>query len=313
MKNKLHRTASQGGSAIRACFALCLLALSGQAAAQPGDQVQLDFDGRTLNGWMTRVEQPRATVLMLHGTMAHANMEIMFTLAEVLAENDIETLRVTLSLNVDDRIGMFPCDALHDHGERDALDELSAWMRWLAEQGRVQTLMLAHSRGAGQVAAFAASGAEPAPAGLILVAPTVRGAGDLALSYERRSGRSLALLVDRAREHVADGEPDAVLADVAFLHCEQSDVTARAFLAYYGQDDGVDALDLIGGQPAPVIVIAGGEDPLTERLGPEAGELAQEGEIDFVTVEGADHFFRDLYAYDVVDAIVEWLDRQESE
>ena len=33
--------------------------------------------------------------------------------------------------------------------------------------------------------------------------------------------------------------------------------------------------------------------------------------VEFVTIEGADHFFRDLYAYDLVEAVEAWLtDRQ---
>ena len=234
-------------------------------------------------------------------------MEIMATLAEVFAEYDVETLRVTLSLGVSDRAGMFPCDSLHDHRQVDALDELAAWMRWLEGKGRSDILILGHSRGAGQVAAYAVTGGGPAPTGLVLVAPAVLDPGDLAGSYQRRTGTALKPLVDEARRRIEDGEPASVLSDVAFLYCERADVTASTFVAYYGQDDGVDALDQVRGVPMPVIVIAGSDDPLTAALGPAATALARSGAITFVTVDGADHFFRDLYAYDAVEAVNAWL------
>ena len=227
---------------------------------------------------------------------------------EVFAEYQVETLRVSLSLGVDDRTGMFPCDALHDHRLEDAPGELAAWMRWLADEDRDSVLVLGHSRGAGQVARFAAAGPTPGPSGLILVAPAVVGPGDLGRSYERRTATALEPLVREARARVAAGEAGSVLEDVAFLHCDAADATARAFLSYYAEDGGVDALDVVADLSLPTIVIAGSEDPLTARLGPAGEALARSGRITFVNVDGADHFFRDLYAYDTVEAIIEWLD-----
>ena len=72
---------------------------------------------------------------------------------------------------------MLPCDRLQDHRSEDALAELAAWMAWLADEGRDSVVVLGHSRGAGQVARFAASAGTPGPAGLVLVAPAVRDAG----------------------------------------------------------------------------------------------------------------------------------------
>ena len=308
MTRRLRRPISAGRYRIAGGWlAACLLFACSPAMAQSGRQVQMDFGGMTLNGWLTEVDQPRATILMLHGTLAHANMEIMATLAEVFAEYGVETLRVTLSLGVSDRTGMFPCDALQEHRQADAKEELSAWMRWLEEKGRPDVLVLGHSRGAAQVARFAVEGEEPGPVGLILVAPAVSTPGGLAASYERRTGTALEPLVDEARRRIEDGKPASVMSDGSFLHCGEGDVTAQTFVAYYGEDDGVDALELVQGLSMPVIVIAGSDDPLTTELGPQAAALAEAGEIEFFTVDGADHFFRDLYAYDAVEAVTGWL------
>ena len=117
-------------------------------------------------------------------------------------------------------------------------------------------------------------------------------------------------LVREARARADGGEAGHVLEDVAFLYCDAADTTVRAFLSYYGEDEGVDALDLVAELSLPTIVIAGSEDPLTTSLAPEGEALARAGRITFVNVDGADHFFRDLYAYDTVEAVVGWLNEE---
>ena len=58
----------------------------------------------------------------------------------------------------------------------------------------------------------------------------------------------------------------------------------------------------------PVLVIAGSEDSVVQGLsGAMAGQALKPGQ-QFAVVEGADHFFRDLYAYDVVELVTAFMD-----
>ena len=285
-----------------------LSAPSGNACAQnPGRHVQTRFEDRVLNGWLTEVEERKATILMLHGTLAHANMEIMSTLAEVFAEYGFETLRVSLSLGLDDRYGMFACDQIQRHGHTDAIAELAAWARWLGNQGRQSFLLLGHSRGTNQVARYATAEGQISPSGLILVAPSVWDAVGTSDAYAERAGQPLEPLVARATELVESDQGDETLDDVAFLHCAQARVTAASFLSYYGTDPGFDTLMLMGRLQLPVIIFAGSEDPLTRGLSPAIDAMNYGERVEFVTIDGADHFFRDLYAYDLVEAVEAWL------
>lgn len=297
-------------------LALVLLAVlapsGGSEAAEPGSQVQTRLEDRRLNGWWTTVDEPRATILMLHGTMAHANMEIMATLAEVFAEAGIETLRVSLSLGIDDRYGMLDCGVVHRHRHGDAVAELAAWFSWLARQERRDIVLLGHSRGTNQVARYAASKNLPAPRGLVLVAPGIHDADTLAAAYGERGGPALGPLLERAAGRAGSGAGDDVLGPVPFLHCDDARATADAFLSYYADDPGFDTLALAAGAGVPVLIFAGSEDPLSRGLDEAVAEYQGGAPVDFVQIDGADHFFRDLYAYDLVEAVEAWLASMES-
>ncbi len=289
---------------------LTLLSNAATLAAEPGNRVQIESAGVTLNGWWTEVDDPRATVLMVHGTLAHANMEIMTTLAEVFAEHAIESLRVSLSLGIDDRHGMLDCGSTQRHRHEDAVDEIAAWFRWLEQRGRSSVLLLGHSRATNQVTRYAARKDLQAPAALILVAPGIRDA-DTAARYGASSGQALAPLLDRATELVESGQGDEVLGRVAFLHCDAAEVTAASFLSYYADDPAFDTLGLAASAGIPVIVFAGSEDPLSRGVDAAIVEYQQNAPVDFVMIDGADHFFRDLYAYDLVEAVQAWIDAME--
>ena len=281
-------------------------------ASEPGTPVQIESAGRTLNGWWTEVDDPRATVLLVHGTLAHANMEIMTALAEVFAEYSIESLRVSLSLGIDDRRGMMDCGSTHSHLHQDAVDEIDAWFGWLDQRERRSVVLLGHSRATNQVTRYAARKELPRPSGLVLVAPGIYDADAVAARYQENHGQALAPLVDRATELVESGRGDDVLGRVPFLHCDAAEVTAASFLSYYVDDPAFDTLSLAASTGIPVIVFAGSEDPLSHGVDAAIVDYQQNAPLDFVMIDGADHFFRDLYAYDLVEAVQAWIDVMET-
>jgi alpha/beta superfamily hydrolase len=74
------------------------------------------------------------------------------------------------------------------------------------------------------------------------------------------------------------------------------------------------SLDLAEGQSIadglvlskPVLVLFGSEDTAVPSL-PAQMTVIRQDNIKYREIDGADHFFRDLYAYDVVDASLEFL------
>ncbi len=286
--------------------AVTLFAVAPIAAAEPGRHVQIQYEDVMLNGWITEADESPVTILMLHGTLAHANMEIMATLAEVFAEYGIETLRVTLSLGLDDRRGMFDCGAVHRHAHAGALGELEAWTSWLRENGRDSIVLLGHSRATNQVSRYAAS--TEGPLGLVLVAPGVWSPAAVSKRYAGRGGGKLAPLLAKAEAMVRSGRGDELIGPIPFLHCDDATVSARSLASYYGDDPLFDTFAVIERAGLPTMVLTGTEDRLSDGVTDVIAGLAGNVSVEHVSIDGADHFFRDLYAYDVVEATQAWLE-----
>lgn len=282
-------------------FVLLCCVFSGQLAqAVP---VSLEANGLSLNAdWEATGESPQEVVLLLHGTMAHKDMEIMQALQNSLQENDIRTLAISLSLGIDKREGMLSCKTIHRHKHNDAGAELNLWIEWLQQQGVGKIWLLGHSRGGNQVASFGLNHPDKI-AGLILIAPPSLESESVAKSYRQRFSQPLEAVLAQAQQIT---ESNAVLANVGFLHCDQATVTSQSFLSYYRYAN-LDTARMLKKIEMPVLVVSGSEDKVSADIGPAVAELKKQN-IQLLTIDGADHFFRDLYADDIVDAIVDLLE-----
>ncbi|HEY5719091.1 MAG TPA: alpha/beta hydrolase, partial [Gammaproteobacteria bacterium] len=100
---------------------------------------------------------------------------------------------------------------------------------------------------------------------------------------------------------VAAGAPGELLEEIDFLYCAQTRASAAAFVGYYADEPRRDTPGLLPRLPKPVLVIAGSADTVVPGLAQRVGPLADGTRVQFELVDGADHFFRDLYADDVAD------------
>ena len=284
------------GTGLAAIAALGL----GWCAPLAAEPVQIELNGITLNGELTEAGDG-PIVLIVHGTLAHNHMELIESLQALLAEREIRSLAITLSLGLDDRSGMYECTQPHGHHHVDAIPEIGAWLDWLAARDHAQVVLMGHSRGGNQVAWTMAEADRPAVAGAVLLAPMTWDAAKAEAAYDAGSATPLATLLARAQ---AGGQLEAV----RFLHCDGATVTADSFLSYYAADPRFDTPGLLPQIAKPVLVIAGSEDAVVADL---AGRLAgiEQANVTTLTVEGADHFFLDLYAEEVADAVAEFTER----
>ena len=275
------------------------------------DEVKLQHDGMTLNASLvTSADSWPAgpVVLMTHGTLAHRGMEIMAGLQDMLSERGISSLAINLSLGLDDRsAAMYDCATPHSHRHTDAVAEIGAWLEWLKGQGVKKIALLGHSRGGNQTARFAAGTSDPAVTAVILIAPQTWSAEYAAADYEKRYGKPLEPVLARARELVDAGKGDALVKPVDFIYCEQTGATAAAFVSYYTPDTDMDTPSLVPAIKLPVLVIAGSEDTAVKGLPEKVEPLADGERVQLMVVDGADHFFRDLYSEDIADAVAEML------
>ena len=246
-------------------------------------------------------------VLLTHGTLAHNGMEIITALQQLLLENDVSSLALNLGLAVDDRHGMYDCKTPHRHHHTDALDEIGLWLGWLKQQGAQNVVLLGHSRGGNQTAWFAAERDDPAIKQIVLIAPQTWDKDGDAADYEKRYAKPLAPVLAKARELVAQNKGDTLLEKVDFIYCGDTAATASAVVSYYNPEPRFDSIYLLPKIKKPVLVFVGSEDKVNEGLADRMAPVAEKEGVELVVIDGADHYFRDLYAEDLVDQVVEFI------
>lgn len=288
------------------CVALLLVCANARA-----EEVKLRHDDVTLNASLALAHGKSLSdgvILMTHGTLAHNKMEIIATLQALFLEHDRSSLAINLSLGVDDRQGAYDCESPHTHQHTDALDEIDAWLSWLKQQGVEEVVLLGHSRGGNQTAWFISERNDPVIKATVLVAPMTWDKERVAATYTERAGDPLAPILETAQAHVAGKQPEEQLEHTSFLFCTDATVSAASFVSYYAADPRLDTPHLLDELDTPVLVIAGSEDTVVPDLDTRLAPLAEKGKVDLFVIEGADHFFRDLNADELVEAVVEYLD-----
>ena len=274
------------------------------------EEIKLDHNGLKVSANLEKVGDNWSAgpvVLMTHGTLAHNRMEIMATLQELFAEREISTLAINLSLGLSDRKGMYDCAVPHTHKHTDALDEIGLWLGWLKKQGVKSVVLLGHSRGGNQTAWFAAERDEAAISKVVLVAPQIWSEEKNSKGYKKSYNTELAPVLEKAQKLVDSGKGDTPLKPVDFIYCAQTSATARAFVSYYETEPRMDTPALLKHIAKPVLVFAGSEDTVVKGLAEEMEKESERSSVSYEMIDGADHFFLDLYAEELADMAAEFI------
>ena len=309
------RIAARPGGARRMMAALALLGGLLMATPSLAEDVSTRYHGLTLLGNLQLADgkgPEDGVALVVHGTLAHDRMETIAQLQKNLRERGVSSLAITLSLGHDRRTGMYDCGALHAYRPYDALDEIDAWIGWLKNNGATDITVIGHSLGGNQVAVYGVERRDPSVNGLVLLAPATFDFTRVAEAYKERYGAELPPLVDKARALVQAGQGVERIEGVGFLTCPNAIVTAESFTEWYTPSPLRDTPKVLPREPVRTLVVVAGNDEVVPDLGPAVTALARpaakgRGEIRVRTIEGADHFFRDIYNDDAADVIAEWI------
>ena len=125
--------------------------------------------------------------------------------------------------------------------------------------------------------------------------------------YKKKYGVELKPLLAKAEALVAAGKGDEVMNPIDFIYCKQTEATADAFVGYYRPDADLDTPRVVGRIKAPVLVIAGSADTVVNDLIPKMESVADGDHVKLEIIDGADHFFRDLYLEDAADMISDFI------
>lgn len=287
-----------------AVIMLCFVVTPTQA-----EEVKLKHNNLTLNANLELAAGKAiadGVILMTHSGLAHGQMETMSYLQQLLKEAGYSSLAITLSLSIDNRHGMLDCKTTHRHRFADAADEIGAWMNWLGQKGARKIALLGHSRGAGHTALFAAERDSDLVKAVVLLAPDTRATNDAA-AYQQAHGKPLAPVLKLAQEKVAAGKGDSLLEHTGILYCRDTSVSANTIVSYYGPDPRLDTPYLVPRIAKPALIVIAGSDELVVGFRDSFTPLADGKRVQLKVVEGAGHFFRDLYSDDAVDAVRQFL------
>ncbi len=293
----------------RAAQAVAVLSL-GVSASLFAEEVTLKHGEHTLRGNLEMASGKSykdGVVLITHGTLAHNNMELIKALQSGLKAKGYNTLAINLGLGLDKRpSSMYDCPTPHTHKHTDAVDEISAWTQWLKGQGATRIALMGHSRGGNQTAWALAEKDDPAITSAILLAPQTWEPGYLAKDYKQRYNAELKPLLDKAEKLVKEGKGDTLI-DMDFIYCAKTRAAAKSVVSYYKDDARMDTPSLLAKTQKPILVIIGSADTTVKGLPEKMAKVADGKRIKAHTVEGADHFFMDLYTDEVVEQTAAFL------
>ncbi|MDD2893486.1 MAG: alpha/beta hydrolase [Halothiobacillaceae bacterium] len=292
-------------------LASVLMSLSALALAPlHAEEVTTKLDNLTLRGNLELASGKSVkdgVVLITHGTLAHNNMELVKSMQSGLQAKGYNTLAINLSLGLDKRVSsMYDCPTPHVHKHTDAVGEIAAWTTWLKDKGATRIALMGHSRGGNQTAWALAEKDDAAITAAILVAPQTWEAGYHLKDYKERYKTDLAPLLAKAEKLVAEGKGDTLM-DMDFIYCEKTRAAAKSVVSYYKDDARMDTPTLLAQSKKPVLVIIGSVDSTVKGLPEKMAKVADGKRIKAYTVEGADHFFMDLFMDEVVEQTAAFL------
>jgi pimeloyl-ACP methyl ester carboxylesterase len=234
-------------------------------------------------------------VMLVHGTLSWYGQETIAAMQRNLKAHGIGSLAITLSLGVDDRQRPRRCDVTHDYALAGARREIGLWMEWLAGQKASHVDLLGFSRGGAQVAAIAPE--LPTVRRVVLLAPAFATSLEQADIYQRAFGHPLQPEIAEARKN------PLATRTVDFLTCKQASVLNATFL------DGYAELPprLAARTGKPTLVIVAGKDEVVPDL---AKKLPSD--VKPVVIDGASHFFLDLYGEEAADVVAKFLTRDQA-
>lgn len=287
-----------------ASLAAGLLLATGVEAAEP-TVIEQKIGGLTaLADWVEAddAEAGAPVVLLLHGTLADKDQELVDTLQELLAERGISSLAPSLTLGVDRRAGAYDCTVPFRHTHEEAVDELLVWADWLQAAGHPRIVLSGHSRGGNQVVLFARAHPDRIER-LIPIASAVGHAE--AVRDQRYTSRYRA----NRSDVLASADGASGLIDVpGIVYCRDTMATPDAIRSYLGGAFADrDTPTVIADLTMPVLVIAGSVDTTVPELPERMATVADGARVRLEVIEDADHFFLDFYAEDAADLIADFI------
>jgi pimeloyl-ACP methyl ester carboxylesterase len=280
-----------------------LLALMAAAAFSHADEITSQLDnGLTVAADYYEGDSDGPAFVVMHGTWAHHSMELPTYLTELLDYEGKTVLNISLSLGLSNREGFLDCAQDPVLGaQQDAVTELNHWFDWLKNKGFSEVVLIAHSRGGAQSALFAQQTQHPMLKQLALIAPASWDKGSIEKGYQQRFNTSIDEILNK---FATLGDNDR-LDQIGVLYCDSGTVDKRTFVSYYTAVPEKNTPTLLQQIDVSTVVYLGSEDEISLRFAEQQDDLSGADHVDVLMIDGADHFFRDLYADEIIEDLLE--------
>ena len=225
-----------------------------------------------------RKGQPdRPAVLILHGFLQTRDFPIIHSLTEGLGGSGYTVLAPTLSLGINKRGKSLSCEAVHTHTMENDVDEVAHWVSWLQSRGHKSIVLVGHSFGGVELAAYI--GAHPNPAVEKLILFSLR---DLEYALFEAG-----LHIDTRRAKARQQKGSRSLDTYQLSFCRKYPAPAAAFLSYASWTE-LRLLHLLATIRTPLEIVLGSADVHMKQ--DWAGRVGGTG-AKVSVIDGANHFF----------------------
>lgn len=231
-------------------------------------------------------------VLVVHGFMTTHHFNLVQIITNELAERHYSVLAPTLSLKINDRREGLDCEAIHTHDMAGDVAEIEWWVKWLIDKGHNNIILVGHSTGSMQLAAYALNNKHEEIRKIIFTAPAYYSGHAIDDPHLQHS-------IQLAGELIKKGDND--LGKYYLSYCKDNYTsTPEAFLSYT-QWSNIKLINTFRSINIPFVIILGEMD---HRFGVDWAAILKSNNLPVIIIPGADHFFDSPYELDFLDTLL---------
>lgn len=240
-------------------------------------------------------DKDKQAILIQHGFLQTRDFFTIRRLAESLHERGYTLLSPNLTLGIDNRRQSLACEAMHTHSMQQDLAEIGFWVDWLHRRSGKQVTLIGHSAGSLSLFAYLAQEASPPVNQAILISLLSFAEGPAAKENPAQQRQAL--------QRAATDEE--AIASYRLAFCDSYPTTAKNYLSYV-EWNGIKTLKNLNKLTIKPTILLGGED---RRLGDDWLPALRQAGAEVILIPGANHFFDHEYEFDLLDVVVELLER----
>ena len=270
---------------------LLVLTVALTARADPVD-LQL-VSGLTVRAEYRPGVTDKPAVMILHGFLQTYDFPTVHRLIESLSRDGYTVLAPNLSLGVSNRRQSLACEAIHTHTMAGDIQEIDAWVNWLAHKQPRRIILIGHSFGS--VHALAYLNSRPN-------APISKYIGISIIETRMQKGEAERGAELKSLQRMIRKGDKRIIAR-ALGYCQQFNAIPASLASYleWSQDR---IIHTVLHLPVAGLFIMGGRD---DRIGSDWLGRLRKTHIQIKVITGANHFMDGEHEFDLHDMVTHGL------